>query len=95
MNICSKFWRPCAALRTAGRPSSNHQIYRSLVAWPEDKKYKALRIMFFGADNFSIESLRALRALQEEKPHKIAAIDVFCRPGKPVGRGLKGIREGL
>jgi methionyl-tRNA formyltransferase len=95
MNICSPFRRPCAAFRAAGRLSTGHKIYRSYNRLTENGQYKALRILFCGADDFSITSLRAVRELQEEKPHKIASIEVVCKPDKRVGRGLKQIREGL
>ncbi len=53
-----------------------------------------LRILFCGSDEFSIASLRALHA-EQEKDHKlIASLDVVCRPGKRVGRGLKKIKDG-
>ena len=58
------------------------------------KQHEPLNILFCGADEFSIYSLRALRALQEKRPEKIAGIDVVCRPDKYVGRGLKKIHEG-
>ena len=58
------------------------------------KQHDALRILFCGADEFSIYSLRAVRELQERRPEKIAAIDVVCRPDKRVGRGLRKIQEG-
>jgi methionyl-tRNA formyltransferase len=96
MNTCSPFWRPYTALRAAGRLSSSHQVYRSyLHSSARDRKYNGLRILFCGADNFSIESLRAVHGLQEKQPDKIASIEVVCRPDKRVGRGLKQIREGL
>ena len=53
-----------------------------------------LNILFCGADEFSIYSLRALRELQSKTPEKIAAINVVCRPDKYVGRGLRRIQEG-
>ncbi|KAF2461627.1 formyl transferase [Lineolata rhizophorae] len=52
-----------------------------------------LRILFCGSDDFSIASLRALHTEHLERPDRIAAIDVVCRPGKRTGRGLKKIRE--
>lgn len=58
------------------------------------KAYEPLRILFCGSDDFSIASLRALREEQLKCSDRIASIDVVCRPGKRVGRGLKQIREG-
>ncbi|KAL4808523.1 formyl transferase [Aspergillus unguis] len=57
------------------------------------KPYDPLRILFCGADEFSIASLRALHAEHVKQPDRIASIDVVCRPGKRVGRGMKQIRE--
>lgn len=67
--------------------------------WPEwrlysTKSYDPLRILFCGSDEFSIASLKALHAYHLKEPSRIASIDVVCRPGKRVGRGLKKIREG-
>jgi len=58
------------------------------------KHHEPLRVLFCGADAFSIYSLRALHKLQQANPEKIASIDVVCRPDKRVGRGLKKIQEG-
>ena len=57
------------------------------------KQHDPLRILFCGADDFSIYSLRALNELQQQKPESITSIDVLCRPDKRVGRGLKQVRE--
>lgn len=53
-----------------------------------------LRILFCGSDEFSITSLRALHKEHERDKTLVESIDVLCRPAKPVGRGLKDIREG-
>ncbi len=53
-----------------------------------------LRILFCGSDGFSIASLEALNARRLRKRDFISSIDVVCRPGKRVGRGLKQIRDG-
>lgn len=53
-----------------------------------------LRILFCGSDDFSIASLRKLYKEHHQNRGLIASIDVVCRPGKPVGRGRKIIREG-
>lgn len=58
------------------------------------KSHDPLRILFCGSDEFSIASLKALHAYYLKQPQRIASIDVVCRPGKRVGRGLKTIREG-
>lgn len=75
----------CRALYAFPRPA--HRLYST-------KKHDPLRILFCGSDEFSIASLKALHAYQLKKPGRIASIDVVCRPGKRVGRGLKKIREG-
>lgn len=58
------------------------------------KSGEALRILFCGSDEFSIASLKALYAEHLQRPESIESIEVVCRPGKRVGRGLKKIREG-
>ncbi|KAJ5818372.1 methionyl-tRNA formyltransferase family protein [Penicillium riverlandense] len=65
---------------------SNSRLYST-------KAYDPLRILFCGSDDFSIASLKALHAYHLKQPDRIASIDVVCRPGKRVGRGLKKIRE--
>ncbi|KAF2159779.1 hypothetical protein M409DRAFT_70824 [Zasmidium cellare ATCC 36951] len=57
------------------------------------KPYDPLRILFCGADEFSIFSLKAIRDLQHRRPECVASIDVVCRPDKRVGRGLKRVQE--
>jgi methionyl-tRNA formyltransferase len=58
------------------------------------KSCDPLRILFCGSDDFSIASLNALHGEHVNYPDNIASIDVVCKPGKRVGRGLKTIREG-
>lgn len=55
--------------------------------------HQPLRILFCGADDFSIRSLDAVRKLQSSDPESVQSIDVVCRPDKRVGRGLKKIQE--
>ena len=57
-------------------------------------QHDPLRVLFCGADDFSIYSLKALNKIRKENPDKVASIDVVCRKDKRVGRGLKQIREG-
>ncbi|WPG98947.1 Hypothetical protein R9X50_00174900 [Acrodontium crateriforme] len=57
------------------------------------RQHGPLRILFCGADEFSIYSLRALDAFQKRQPGKIDSISVVCRPDKRVGRGLKKVQE--
>ncbi|KAE8350039.1 methionyl-tRNA formyltransferase family protein [Aspergillus coremiiformis] len=57
------------------------------------RSYEPLRILFCGSDEFSIASLKALHKECLDRPDRISSIDVVCRPGKRVGRGLKKIRE--
>lgn len=56
--------------------------------------FDPLRILFCGSEEFSIYSLSALYNEQRRDSGSIASIDVVCRPGKPVGRGLQKLREG-
>ena len=53
-----------------------------------------LRILFCGADEFSIESLRVLHDERLRNPRLIESIDVLVRPPKRTGRGLSILREG-
>ncbi|KAJ5157477.1 uncharacterized protein N7482_008577 [Penicillium canariense] len=57
------------------------------------RSFDPLRILFCGSDEFSIASLKALHSYRLKHPDQISSIDVVCRPGKRVGRGLKKIRE--
>ncbi|KAK5114999.1 hypothetical protein LTR85_010037 [Meristemomyces frigidus] len=57
------------------------------------KQHDPLRVLFCGADEFSIYSLRALHELQKKRTDKVESIDVVCRPDKRVGRGMKQIQE--
>lgn len=66
----------------------------SKVRYASTKSCDPLRILFCGSDTFSIASLKALCKERANNPETIASIDVVCRPGKRVGRGLKLIREG-
>ncbi|KAK0106994.1 Methionyl-tRNA formyltransferase [Cadophora gregata] len=79
--------RPVAKNLHLFRPSSyGLKLYNT-------KTSKPLRILFCGSDEFSIASLRAIHAEHKRDPDLIKSIDVLCRPGKPVGRSLKQIRE--
>jgi methionyl-tRNA formyltransferase len=53
-----------------------------------------LRILFCGSDDFSISSLKALDSIRLHDRGLVSSVDVVCRPGKRVGRGLKEIRDG-
>lgn len=59
------------------------------------KAFEPLRILFCGSEEFSIASLKALHNEYLKNARNVASIDVVCRPGKPVGRGLKTIQEGI
>lgn len=76
--------------------SYRHAQARRLFAarFSSTKSYDPLRILFCGSDEFSIASLKALHGEHQRRPDRIASIDVVCRPGKRVGRGLKNIRDG-
>ncbi|KAK5163713.1 Methionyl-tRNA formyltransferase [Saxophila tyrrhenica] len=67
--------------------------YRAYTAGSPRRQREPLNILFCGADEFSIYSLRALRELQNRQPEKISSIDVVCRPDKRTGRGLKQVRQ--
>ncbi|KAG8528051.1 uncharacterized protein KY384_006967 [Bacidia gigantensis] len=68
-------------------------ISKSGCFYSTRKAHEPLRILFCGSDDFSIASLTALHGEHLRKPETIASLDVVCRPGKPVGRGLKKLRE--
>ncbi|EEH43410.1 methionyl-tRNA formyltransferase [Paracoccidioides brasiliensis Pb18] len=76
-------------------------LHRPLLACPtyfsvrftSTKTCDPLRILFCGSDSFSIASLNTLYKEHVNNPETIASIDVVCRPGKRVGRGLKNFRE--
>lgn len=71
------------------------QSFRTFaIRFVSTKPYDPLRILFCGSDEFSIASLKALHKEHLRNPDRIASIDVICRPGKKVGRGLKVVREG-
>ena len=59
------------------------------------RSFEPLRVLFFGSDGFSIASLKALYKTHQEDRGLIESIDVVCRPGKRVGRGLKNVRHGI
>jgi methionyl-tRNA formyltransferase len=67
---------------------SNRRRYSST------KTADPLRVLFCGADEFSIASLRALNHVKHTDEQLVESIDVVHRPGKRTGRGLKTIREG-
>ncbi|KAF9882728.1 Methionyl-tRNA formyltransferase [Aspergillus nanangensis] len=77
------------ALCMRRRPAFGHFAYRLFTT----KSHDPLRILFCGSDEFSIASLKALHDEHVKQPDRISSIDVVCRPGKKVGRGLKTIRE--
>lgn len=83
----------CHHLKPLVFPSSRRRLGVRLSS-ASAKQHEPLRVLFCGADAFSIYSLRALHKLQQAHPGKIASIDVVCRPDKRVGRGLKKIQEG-
>lgn len=56
---------------------------------------RPLRILFCGSDEFSCVSLQALYSEFFRGRNLIRSIDVVVRPAKPVGRGLKEMREGM
>ncbi|RMZ66054.1 hypothetical protein GMOD_00005121 [Pyrenophora seminiperda CCB06] len=81
----------------ASSSSLNHALdverLRALFANASHRTSDPLRILFCGADDFSIASLRAVVAAQRNVPGLIHDIHVLHRPAKPAGRGLKMLRE--
>ncbi|KAH7125118.1 formyl transferase [Dendryphion nanum] len=69
---------------------SNCRRYSSQVA---PRTVRPLRILFAGADEFSIHSLRALVAAQKEDSNLIESIDVLHKAEKLAGRGLKHLKK--
>ena len=79
------------------RPSIHGGSRLALRRWNSGgnvKQHDPLNILFCGADEFSIHSLRALREFQDTRPEQIESIEVVCKPDKRVGRGLKQLHEG-
>ncbi|KAK3714174.1 Methionyl-tRNA formyltransferase [Vermiconidia calcicola] len=70
-----------------------NDIRGTLSSWNYTKQHDPLNILFCGTDEFSIYSLRALHKLQNQRPEKIANIDVLCRPNKLGGRHWDRIHE--
>ena len=68
-------------------------LSRSIVSFVP--KSDPLRILFCGADQFSIASLKALHAEHVANSDFIKSIDVLCKSDKKSGRGLKAYRSGL
>ena len=62
-------------------------------AYTTTKVSDPLRILFCGSDDFSNASLRALHEEHCRNPALIESIDVFVRPPKRIGRGLKVLSE--
>ncbi|PWY76225.1 methionyl-tRNA formyltransferase family protein [Aspergillus heteromorphus CBS 117.55] len=85
------FFSLCTHRRVPFFPSLSFSLlsHRCLAT----KAYDPLRILFCGSDEFSIASLKALHEEHVKRPDHIASIDVVCRPGKRVGRGLKTVRD--
>ncbi|KAK5110743.1 hypothetical protein LTR62_005620 [Meristemomyces frigidus] len=77
----------------AGHGPSQRKLLTISRRWSSTKQHDPLRILFCGADQFSIFSLRALQDFKQQQPEKVASIDVVCRPDKRVGRGLKRVQE--
>jgi hypothetical protein len=96
---CNKSLSIAIMLFTARFGAVNHRIYFHVQSigrkFPTSKSCDPLRILFCGSDEFSIASLEALHAERIQRPCGIESIEVVCRPGKRVGRGLKAIREGM
>ena len=89
--IIPHLWRGQSAVRALTPSRTARRVRWSSTSSP--KRHDPLRVLFCGADDFSIYSLRALHALQQSRADKIASIDIVCRPDKRAGRGLKQIQE--
>lgn len=83
-----------ASLVGRSRVFTNQSCISSRRYLSSSPQHDPLRVLFCGADEFSIYSLKALNKIRKENPEKVASIDVVCRKDKRVGRGLKQIREG-
>lgn len=83
-----------ASLVSRSRIFTNSRCRPSRRYLSSSPQHDPLRVLFCGADEFSIYSLKALNKIRKENPDKVASIDVVCRKDKRVGRGLKQIREG-
>lgn len=79
--------------RLSGRAISSI-CRRSSSNSAQAQQHEPLKILFCGADDFSIFSLQALCDLQYTRPGIVDSIDVVCRPDKRVGRGLKKLKQG-
>ncbi|KAG9966120.1 Formyltransferase, partial [Aureobasidium melanogenum] len=82
-----------ASLPARSRIFTNQSCRSSRRYLSSSPQHDPLRVLFCGADEFSIYSLKALNKIKKENPDKVASIDVVCRKDKRVGRGLKQIRE--
>jgi methionyl-tRNA formyltransferase len=70
-------------------PLPRKSVHRCFIS----TSFKPLRILFCGADEFSIASLKALHQEHITSPEFIKSINIVCKAGKPHGRGLKKIRH--
>ncbi|KKA27953.1 hypothetical protein TD95_001194 [Thielaviopsis punctulata] len=94
----ASFSRPCIAPSfTSLHRLSYTRLTRSLSLQSRfcsnAKASKPLDILFYGSDQFSCASLRALADEQAANPALVRSINVVVRPGKPFGRGMKRTRE--
>jgi len=82
------------------RIPSHNAVLSIYARYVTSRKYSSgsnnpLRILFCGSDEFSAASLKRLHAEHLKNKGLISSINVVCRTGKPAGRGLKKIREGM
>lgn len=87
--MLSRTWQ---VARLGDRSPLRRAAFSRRVSTKGKAEHNALRVLFCGADDFSIYSLRALHELQRKQPDRIDAIEVICRPDKRVGRGLKQVQ---
>jgi hypothetical protein len=83
-------------LRLSRRPAyALLPLFRTvqLRHWYSAKGSDPLSILFFGSDEFSCASLKALHAESIKNPALVKSLDVVVRPSKPAGRGLRAVRE--
>ena len=88
----SGYTKPFLA-RLAKIGSSHRRRVSDTASYKRPDHDEPLRILFCGADRFSLVSLEALVKESQLPSSNIASIDVICRAPKPSGRGLKILRD--
>jgi len=83
-------WTNVKAARPIWRLDGRRGFQRSTVKEQDDER---LRILFCGADAFSVESLKALHAESKAPNSNIVSIDVVTKIDKKAGRGMKQLKS--